>query len=119
LAVEIGRQTADIDQVRGMRARLTMKLVSVSIILVLSILTARSCSSSPASSQLNPSTVEQNGLSGLCANQSAVADASGDDTRQTLQIHSDDQNLSNLAGRAGLAGGTFNCPTATTVASGP
>ena len=100
-----------------MRARLMMKVVSLGIMLVLSVVTARSCSSSPASSDLNPSTLEQNGLSGLCANQTAVAQATGEDTPQTLQIPADEGNLANLAGGAGLAPGTFSCPT-TTIAGG-
>lgn len=119
--VESVRRTADSDHVRAMRARLMMKLVSVSIMLVLSVITARSCSSSPPSSNLNPSTLEQNGLSGLCANQSAVAAATGDSSPQTLQVPPSDGGLSNLAapaGLAGLAGGTFACPTTTTVAGG-
>ena len=104
-----------------MRARLMMKLISVIVMLILSVITARSCSASPPGSTLNPSTVEQNGLSGLCANQSAVADASGDDTQQTLQIPAGDQNLTGLAGGSGLpglTGGSFNCPTTTTVPGG-
>lgn len=96
-----------------MRARLMMKVMSLIIMLVLSVITARSCSSSPPSSTLNPSTVEQNGLSGLCANQTAVAQATGQDTPQTLQIPAGQAGLSDLAGTAGLAGGTFACPTTT------
>lgn len=98
-----------------------MKVISLIVMLVLSVITARSCSASPGGSTLNPSTVEQNGLSGLCANQSAVAGASGDDSQQTLQIPSSDQNLPGLAGGTGLAGltgGSFSCPTTTTVAGG-
>jgi hypothetical protein len=101
-----------------MRARLMMKLMSVLILLVLSAITARSCSTSPSSSVLNPATVEQNGLSGLCANQSAMAQATGDDSTQTLQIPANQDGLSNVAGAAGLPAGSFSCPTTTTIAGG-
>jgi hypothetical protein len=111
--VEVGLATTDADPVRAMRARLMMKVVGLVIMLVLSVVTARSCSSSPSSSDLNPSTLEQNGLSGLCANQAAVAGAGGEDTPQTLQIPAEQGNLANLAGAAGLAPGTFSCPTTT------
>jgi hypothetical protein len=103
-----------------MRARLTMKLVSLTVLLVLGVLTARSCTASPASSPLNPSTLAHNGLSGLCANQAATAAADGGDGRgspPTLQVPAADLSLSNLAGAAGLAPGRFSCPT-TTVAQG-
>ena len=101
------------DYVRAMRARLMMKLVSLTIMLVLTVVTAHSCSPSPSSSTLNPSTLEQNGLSGLCANQSAVAQDTGDDSAQTLQIPANQDGLSNLAAGAGLVGGSFACPTTT------
>lgn len=93
-----------------------MKLVSLTIMLVLSVITARSCSASPPSSDLNPSTLEQNGLSGLCANQAAVAQDTGGDSPGPLQIPSNQGSLAGLAGAGGL-GGTFACPT-TTVAGG-
>ena len=103
-----------------MRARLMMKLVSLSIMLVLSVITARSCSASPPSSDMNPSTLEQNGLLGLCANQAAVAQDAGVDSPETLQVPSNQASLAGLAGAGGLggrAGGAFACPT-TTVAGG-
>lgn len=100
-----------------MRARLMMKLMGLVVMLVLTVVTARSCSSSPASSPLNPSTLEQNGISGLCANQAAAAAASGGDSPQTLQIPAAQQGLAALAGSAGLHAGSFTCPT-TTLAGG-
>ena len=91
-----------------------MKLIGVIVMLVLSVVTARSCSSGSSSSPVNPATVEQNGLSGLCANQSAVADASGQTPSQTLP---DVPGLAAAAGAAGLPAGSFSCPT-TTLAPG-
>ena len=98
---------------RAMRARLMLKLISTVMMLVLTVVGAHSCSSSPATSPLNPATVEGNGLAGLCANQAATAAASGDGSPQTLQIPAAQQGLSSLAGAAGLSPGSFNCPTTT------
>jgi hypothetical protein len=100
-----------------MRARLMMKLMGLVVMLVLTVVSARSCTSSSASSPLNPSILGRNGLSGLCADQAAAAQASGDDSPQTLQIPADSSGLSNLAGAAGLAPGSFACST-TTVSDG-
>jgi hypothetical protein len=87
-----------------------MKLVTTSIMIVVTIVSARSCSGSSSSSPLNPSVLEQNGLSGLCANQEATALAGGDTTSaQTLDITG-----SQGATVPGLPSGTFNCSTTTT-----
>lgn len=96
-----------------MRARLMMKLIGLVVMLVLTIVTAHSCSSSPASSPLNPNTLLQNGVSGLCANQAATAAADGGDPSSSLQIPSGDSNLTNMARTAGLAPGSLSCPTTT------
>jgi hypothetical protein len=101
-----------------MRARLMMKIMGLIVMLVLTVLGARSCSSGPSSSPLDPSTLGRNGLSGLCANQAATALASGQDTPQTLQIPASEDGLSNLAGAGGLAPGTFTCPTTTVPGGG-
>jgi hypothetical protein len=99
-----------------MRARLMMKLFGVIVMLVLTIVGARSCSSSSASSPLNPATVEQNGLSGLCANEAATAAAAGDTSAPTLQVNVP-ADLANAAKASGLTSGTFSC-SSTTVAGG-
>ena len=106
----------------AMRARLTMKLISIAVMLVLTVITARSCSGHDnPSSPLNPASVLSNGLSGLCANQQAEAAASGsgtDGSAQTLPVAAADPGLMQAAGSAGLPAGAFTCPTTTTTAPG-
>lgn len=96
-----------------MRARLMMKLMGIIVTLVLTIITAHSCSSSPASSTLNPNTVLQNGVAGLCANQQATADAGGSDATPSIQMPSGDSSLSNMARAAGVSPSALSCPTTT------
>ena len=98
-----------------MRARLMMKLMGVIVMLGLTVFTARSCTSSAPGSALNPSTVEQNGLATLCAQQEANAQASGDTSPQTLVIPAGVGNLpSSAGGLGGLApGSSYACPTTT------
>ncbi len=104
-----------------MRARLMMKLMGVVMMLVLTIVGSRSCSSSPPSSPVNPATLVHNGLSGLCANEQAASaasgDGSGDGSPQTLQIPAGQGGLAGAAQAAGLNPGVFTCPT-TTLAGG-
>jgi hypothetical protein len=54
-----------------------MKLISMMVLLVLTVLGARSCSGSTSSSPDNPDVLLRNGIAGVCANGQAVADASG------------------------------------------
>lgn len=104
------------DGVSLMRARLMMKLVSLSVLLVMTVLTARSCGGSSHSSPLDPTNLARNGLSGLCANQEAVQAASGATSGgATLQLPGNDAALAKVAG---LSGTSFNCTTTTTSAAG-
>jgi len=96
-----------------MRARLMMKLMGIVMMLVLTVLTARSCTTSPASSPDNPATLAHNTLSGLCANQNAEAQASGDTSGQTLVIPQSQAGLSNLAQSVGMGPGSLSCTTTT------
>ncbi len=91
-----------------------MKLMGIVLMLVLTVVGSRSCSSSPASSPMNPATLAKNGLSGLCANEQAEAQASGDTSAQTLVIPQSQDNLGNLGQTLGLAPGTVTCTTTTT-----
>ncbi len=100
-----------------MRARLMMKLMGIVVMLVLTVVGSRSCSSSPPSSPVNPANLVHNGLSGLCANEQAAADASGDGATQTLQIPVAQGGLSAAAQAAGIQPGTFTC-SSTTLAGG-
>lgn len=101
-----------------MRIRLIMKVVTLAVGLAVTIVAAHSCSggSSP-SSPLNPTNLARNGLSGLCANQQAVASAAGDNSAGagTIQLSPSD---SALAGIAGLSRGAFTCPTTTVAGAG-
>lgn len=99
-----------------MRARLMMKLMGIIVMLVLTVITAHSCSRSPSSSTLNPSNVLRNGVAGLCANQQATAAAAGSDAAPSLQMPSGDSNLANMAHAAGLSTADLSCQTTTTVA---
>lgn len=100
-----------------MRARLMMKVMGLIMMLVLTVITAHSCQSSPASSPLNPSTFGSNGLAGVCADQEAAAQADGDDSPQTVVVPSEAGSLSKMAASAGLNPGTFSCNSTTTTTS--
>jgi hypothetical protein len=104
-----------------MRARLMMKLMGIIVLLILSVMGMRSCSNSSPSSPLNPTNVLQNGVAGVCAEQQAEADASGqasapntvDSASAIAQVEA-----GNPVGGKALAqalGGTGNlsCPTTT------
>lgn len=91
-----------------------MKLVTLFVLLVCTVVGARSCSASSPSSPFNPANVARNGLSGACANQQAVEDAGGGSSAGgSLPIpQAVQQELGNLAGTP------VSCPTTTTSASG-
>lgn len=100
-----------------MRARFILQLIGIGVMIALTAIGMRSCSSSSASSPLDPSTVRQNGLAGLCADAQATASASGDGSAVTLQIPAQADGLSNIASASGLTPGSYSCST-TTVAGG-
>lgn len=98
-----------------MRARLMMKVMGIVLMLAMTVVAAHSCSGSDSNSVLNPANVEQYGLSGLCANQEAVAEAGGDDSTQTLAIPQSASQLGNVPGLSSLdPGGSYSCNTTTT-----
>jgi hypothetical protein len=111
----------------GMRARLTMKLMGIIVMLVLTVMTARSCSGSSASSPLDPTNLANNGIAGLCANQQAEEQASGDPDSNTpntiasasglTQAGASDpggvQALEKALGGGTNASGALTCPTTT------
>lgn len=100
-----------------MRIRLIMKMMGIIVMLVLTIVSARSCSGFSSGSPLNPANLEQDGFGGLCANQQAVAEASGDDSTQTLAIPQSASNLGHVPGLDSLdPGGSYSCTTTTTSA---
>lgn len=105
----------------AMRARLTMKILSALVMLVLTVMTTRSCSGGPSkSSPLDPTNLLTNGVSSLCANQQAMAAASGagTDSPQSLQLPAAQAGLAGAAQAAGLSAASLACPTTTTTTAG-
>ncbi len=93
-----------------------MKLVSLSVLLVMTVVTARSCGGPSHSSPLDPTNLARNGLNGLCANQQAVQAASGSISGASgLQLPANDAAL---AKAAGLSSSAFDCTTTTTSTAG-
>ena len=101
-----------------MRARLVLKLVTLLVLLVLTVMGARSCDSSGSGSDLNPSKVVGNGLAGLCANQSAVDSANGQTDSPTgsgtVLSSSAQSQLNSALGMVGQGGAApLSCTTTT------
>jgi hypothetical protein len=92
-----------------------LKVVTLLVLLVCTVVGARSCNSSGSGSVLNPRNVLGNGLSGVCANQQAVVSASGDITSGTVLPPSAEGQLNSALGVLGQKGsGPLSCPTTTT-----
>lgn len=115
-------------RVSGMRARLVMKLMTIIVMLALTVLGARSCQGSGSSSQspLDPNNLARNGITAICAQEQATAEAnsygSSDSTPVTAISPSEEANLqaSNPGGLRALQqalGGSLSCPTTTTTAN--
>lgn len=119
---------ADDTRVSGMRARLMMKLITIIVMLVLTVLGARSCQGSGSSSRspLDPNNLARNGITAICAQEQATAEAnsygSSDSTPVTAISQSEQAQLqaSNPGGMQALRqalGGNLSCPTTTTTAN--
>ena len=90
-----------------------LKVVTLLVLLVCTVIGARSCTTSSSGSDLNPSKVVGNGLSGVCANQQAV-DAAGGQSDSGVVVSPSAQNQLNAA--MGLVGGSapsLSCTTTT------
>lgn len=99
-----------------MRPRLMLKVVMLLVLLVCTVVGARSCDSSGSGSVLNPRNVLGNGLSGACANERAVDSSSGDVTSGSVIPPSAEGQLNSALGVLGQkAAGPLSCPTTTTV----
>jgi hypothetical protein len=108
-----------------MRARLTMKLMGIVVMLVLTVVTARACNGSAGSSSpLDPANLAHNGVAGICAEQQAEQAATGQDgSRQTPATVASPSELAqaganNPGGLQALTqqlGGNLACPTTTSV----
>lgn len=95
-----------------------MKLISLVVMLVLTVMTAHSCSGgSDSKSNLNPANLAHNGIAALCGNQQATADAMGNGSSPQTLVVPDQAGagaLASLVGAgSGFAGGTLPCPTTT------
>lgn len=109
-----------------MRARLMMKLMGIVVMLVLTVVGAHSCSNSSPKSDLNPANLARNGIAGICANQEAANEASGQTDGQTSDTAISQSQLaqlgqSNPGGMQALEqelGGNLSCPTTTVDAGG-
>lgn len=89
-----------------------LKVVTLLVLLICTVIGARSCNSSSPASPLNPVNVARNGINGACANQQAVEDAGGSVGSTSVSVPTALQNE-----LGGLVGGSLSCPT-TTVAGG-
>ena len=90
-----------------------LKLVTLLVLLVCTVVGARSCNASGPTSPLNPLNVARNGLSGVCANQQAVNDAGGSaGDSGTLVAPAVQQQLGSLVGSS------LSCTTTTTATGG-
>jgi hypothetical protein len=102
-----------------MRARLMLKLVSVVVMLVVTVMGARSCSTgSGRSSPLDPANVARNGIAGLCANQQAAAAAAGDGSQSSLDLSQAGDDPAGLKALTQALGGSASCPTTTVSQAG-
>lgn len=126
--IKAERAGADDTRVSGMRARLMMKLITIIVMLVLTVLGAKACEGSGSSSQspLDPNNLARNGITAICAQEQATADAnsygSSDSTPVTAISQSQQAQLqvSNPGGMHALEqalGGNLSCPTTTTTAN--
>jgi hypothetical protein len=103
-----------------MRARFLMKMMSVIVLLILSVIGMRSCSNSSPSSPLNPANVLQNGVAGVCSEQQAEAEASGQTAPNTVdsagaisQVEAGNPIGGKALAQALGGGGNLSCPTTT------
>jgi hypothetical protein len=104
------------------RSRLLLNLIAVIVLLILTVMGFRACSTTAVNSELNPINVARNGLTGLCANAAAAAAAGGADPNAApgTVVSPDEQKQLQASDPGGLAalqqaaGGSLSCPTATT-----
>jgi hypothetical protein len=95
----------------------------VIVLLVLSIIGAKSLTGSSASSPINPVNVGRNGIAGLCANQAAVAQAGGQpegsspatllSPGELAQLQASDPGGLSALSALTQSGSSDTCPTAT------
>jgi hypothetical protein len=102
----------------GLRRRLVTKLVSLAVLLVLSVVLARSCGPFSPSSPLDPLQLTHSGIAGVCADEQAVNAADGGGSAP-LTVASPgllaQLQASDPGGLAAIrqAGGSLTCPPTT------
>ena len=104
-----------------MRTRLGASIAGLITLVILSALGMRSCNSTATPAIIQPSNVARTGVSGLCANQQAVAAANGGTADTSGQPLLSDAQAAQLkatdpAGYAALSqasGGSPKCPPPT------
>jgi hypothetical protein len=107
---------------RAVRSRLILKLISLGVLLTLTVIGAHAFTASSPSSPLNPVNVARSGLASICADEQASAAAdglAGAAAPVTVVSPSMASGLqaSDPAGLRALeqaAGGSLTCPTTTT-----
>jgi hypothetical protein len=95
-----------------------LKVVTLLVVLICTVIGARSCNSSSPGSDLNPSRVVGNGLAGVCANQEAVDSAGGDSEAGASLSPSAQSQLNSALGLVGGKAPSLSCVT-TTAPPGP
>ena len=98
-----------------MRARLMMKLMGIVVFLILTVMSARSCSNSSSKSDLNPVNVQNNAVAGYCANQQITNETSGSSASTEDPLSQLSPQMQTEAHGLGL---NFNCPTTTVGGAG-
>ena len=93
-----------------------MKVVTLFVLLIGTVVGARSCNSSSPSSPFNPGNVARNGLAGVCANQQAVDAAGGASPGGGIAIPQSVQQ--ELGGLAGSAVSSVSCTTTSLATTG-
>ncbi|HEX6394905.1 MAG TPA: hypothetical protein VFZ97_15835 [Acidimicrobiales bacterium] len=96
-----------------MRARLMLKVVTVLVLLICTVIGARSCNSSSPGSNLNPSKVVGNGIAGVCANQAAVDSSGGQADSSEVVSPSAQNQLDSALGLVGAKAPSLSCSTTT------
>jgi hypothetical protein len=95
-----------------------LKVVTLFVLLICTVIGARSCNSSGPGSNVNPSKVVGNGVAGVCANQAAVDSAGGQSDSSEVVSPSAQNQLNSALGLVGAKAPSVSCST-TTVPSAP